>query len=134
MSQENLDIARRGYEAFNRDDQEAMVADLGSAFEYFGTGAVPGSEGRYQGARGWSEAVSWLRDEFDEPRIEVRELIEQGDKVLAGIAMHGRGKRSGAKTSWELWQLWTIRDGEVVLGQGFRTRDQALEAAAVRES
>jgi ketosteroid isomerase-like protein len=28
MSQENAEIVRRGYEAFNRGDMEAMVADV----------------------------------------------------------------------------------------------------------
>jgi ketosteroid isomerase-like protein len=57
-------------------------------------------------------------DEFDDARIEVHELIEAGDQVLVTLTMRGRGKQSGAEASWTFWQLWTVRDGEVVRGQG----------------
>jgi ketosteroid isomerase-like protein len=124
----NAEIVRRGYEAFNRGDHERMIADIAPAFEYTGTGAVPGFGGVSQGAGGWAEAVSWLQDEFDHPRVEVRELIEREDQVLAGVTLHGRGKQSGADTSWEIWNLWTIHDGKIVLGRGIRTREQGLKA------
>ena len=45
MSQENVEIARRAYEAFNRGDLQAMVADLAPNFEYATTGAIPGMTG-----------------------------------------------------------------------------------------
>src|SRR5215204_4680944 len=38
MSEENVEIARRAYEAFNRSDPQAMVADLAPNFEYATTG------------------------------------------------------------------------------------------------
>jgi ketosteroid isomerase-like protein len=39
MSQENVDVARRAYEAFNRGDIEGMVAELAPSFEYETTAA-----------------------------------------------------------------------------------------------
>ena len=61
MSEENVEVVRRGYQAFNRGDLEAMVADLAPTFEYLGALAVPGFPRDYQGSEGWIEAVSWLR-------------------------------------------------------------------------
>jgi ketosteroid isomerase-like protein len=124
MSKENAEIVRRGYDAFNRADQEGMVADLAPTFEYVVTGAVPDFPGPYRGAAGWVEAMRWLRDEFENPQVNASELLEREDKVLARITIHGRGKQSGAEVTWELWQLWTFHEGKIVRGQGFRSREQ----------
>jgi ketosteroid isomerase-like protein len=57
MSQENVEIARRGYEAFNKGDPDGMVANFAPNFEYVTTGGIPGvdavyrSSGRIDGVR-----------------------------------------------------------------------------------
>ena len=133
MTTGNAEIVRRGYEAFNRGDTEGMTADLAPGFEYRGTGSVPGVPVEFRGADGWIQAVSWLRDEFDDPTVEVRELLERDDSVLANVVLHGRGKQSGAGASWELWQVWAFLDDKVVRGQAVMTREQAFELAGISE-
>jgi ketosteroid isomerase-like protein len=54
-------------------------------------------------------------------------------RVLASLTFRGRGKQSGVETNWSLWQLWTLRDGKAVRGQGFTNSAEALEAAGLRE-
>ena len=49
------------------------------------------------------------------------------------VTFRGRGKQSGIATSWDLWQLWTLRDGKAVRGQAFTDKSEALGAAGVRE-
>jgi ketosteroid isomerase-like protein len=68
-------------------------------------------------------------EEFDSPRIEVHDLTEAGDQVLASVTLHGRGKQSGVEASWDVWHLWTIQDGQVVHGRAFASREGALAAA-----
>lgn len=133
MSQEPLEIVRRGYEAFSRGDPEGMVADFAPTFEYVTTGTVPGAQHVYRGPEGWLEFLAWMRNDFDGARAEVHDLIEAGDQVLASVTLRGRGKQSGAEVSWDVWHLWTARDGKVVRGQGFTTRNEALEAAGLSE-
>ena len=126
-------MARRAYEAFNRGDVAGMVADIASEFEFVTTGTVPGMTGVYRGAEGMMEFLEWLRGEFDSPSVEVRELIEEGDQVLAAVTLRGSGKQSGVEASWDLWHLWTYRHGKVVRGQAFTSTDDALEAAGLSE-
>lgn len=133
MSQENVENARRAYEAFNRGDLEGMVADLAPDFEYVTTGGIPGVDAVYLGPVGLTDFVGWMRDEFEEPRIEVHELTDAGDGVLAEVTLRGRGKQSGVETSWNIWHLWSTREGKVVRGQAFRSRHDALEAAGIEE-
>ena len=53
MSQENVELVRRGYEANNRGDPEGMVADFAPTFEYVSTGAIPGMRDVYRGPEGY---------------------------------------------------------------------------------
>jgi ketosteroid isomerase-like protein len=45
VSQENIELARRAYEAFNRGELEGMVADFAPNFEFLTTGSIPGTRG-----------------------------------------------------------------------------------------
>jgi ketosteroid isomerase-like protein len=69
--------------------------------------------------------------EFAQPDVEVHELADAGERVLASVTFRGRGRQSGVETTWNLWQLWTTRNGKVVRGQGFTNREEALEAAGM---
>jgi uncharacterized protein len=131
MSQENVELARRAYEAFNRGDLDGMVADFAPTFQYVPTGAIPGAGDPYRGR--WKEFVRWFMGEFDDARVEIRELTEAGDQVLASLTLRGRGKQSGVEASWDVWHVWTVRDGKLIHGQGFARGDEALEAAGLRE-
>jgi ketosteroid isomerase-like protein len=68
-----------------------------------------------------------------EPRVEINELSEAGDQVLASVTLRGRGKQSGVDTSWDVWHLWTVEDSKLVHGHGFTSKTDALEAAGLRE-
>ena len=133
MSQENVEIVRRAFEAFNRGDADATVAAFAPDCEYIPSGALPGGTDVSRGPEGYKRFASWLRDAFDDAHLEIHELIDAGDRVWVSMTLRGRGKQSGAETSWHFWQVWTLRDGKVVHGQGFTAREEALEAAGLRE-
>jgi ketosteroid isomerase-like protein len=133
MSQENVELVRQSIEAFNEGDVEGSIANLAPEFEYTPTGRVPGAEGVYRGPEGWKRFLELFWGEFDEARIEIRDLVASDDHVVAAQTFRGRGKQSGVETSWDLWQVWTLRDGKAVRGQGFTTKSDALEAAGLSE-
>ena len=129
MSRENVELVRRGLEAYNRGDLDGAVADFAPDCEYVPTGALPGGSGVYRGPEGYKRFVAWLREGFEDARLDVNDLIDAGDRVIAALTLRGRGKQSGVETSWDLWQVWTIRDGMIVHGQAFTDEAKALEAA-----
>jgi uncharacterized protein len=133
MSEDNVEIVRRAYEAFNRGDLDGMVADFAPEFEYVASGAVPGTRGVHPGTEGFRQYTEGFWGEFDDAHIEVHELTEARDQVLASVTFRGRGKQSGVEASWDIWQLWTLRDGKNVRGEGFPSRDEALKAAGLSE-
>ena len=69
MSQENVALVRRGYEAFNRGDLDDMFAEAAPAFEYLATGVIPGAGGVYHGPDEFRRFLERWWGEFDESRM-----------------------------------------------------------------
>jgi ketosteroid isomerase-like protein len=131
MSQENVETLRRAFEAYNRGDDDAAVADISPDAEYVAE-ALPGLRGTMSGPEGYKRILISLRDAFDDSHVDA-ELTDAGDQVLASLTVRGRGKQSGLETTGEFWQVWTFRDGKAVHGRGFMDREEALEAAGLAE-
>src|SRR5512133_1553698 len=105
MSEENVEVVRRAYEAFNRRAFDAMEATFAPTIEYVPSGAVPGTGGVYRGQEERREVLNWL-GEFSSVRAEIKDLIDAGDQVLVGGTFWGRGKQSGVESGWHLWIVW----------------------------
>jgi ketosteroid isomerase-like protein len=133
MSEENVEIVRSGIEAYSRGDMDRAFADLAPNCRYTASGAIPGRTGVFHGPEGYRQFMDWLRSEFEDARVDVDELLDAGDMVIVGSTIRGRGKHSGVEASWVVWQVWTVRNGKVVRGQGFTDRAEAFEAAGRRE-
>jgi ketosteroid isomerase-like protein len=75
----------------------------------------------------------WL-DNFDNFRSEVVELLDAGeDTVIAVVRISGLARLSGIETDLTYAALYTIRDGKIARGREYETRQEALEAAGLRE-
>jgi ketosteroid isomerase-like protein len=94
---------------------------------------MPELAGVHRGPEGLRRVAEVFWGEFDDPHVEIHELIDAEDQVFVSATFRGRGKQSGAEVSWDLWGVWTVRDRRMVRWQGFRERDAALEAAGLRE-
>src|SRR4051794_9371113 len=133
MSEENVEIVRRAAEAFSRGDLDAAVADAAADIEYVATGALPGRQGVFRGVDDYKQMLYWVSEEFDDPSAELTEISEAGDQVVVGLTLSGRGKQSGVETRWNIWQVWTFREGKFFRGYAFTSREEALEAAGLSE-
>jgi ketosteroid isomerase-like protein len=75
----------------------------------------------------------WI-DTFDQFKVEPLEVIDAGqDRVVAFFRMSGRAKLSGVETELTFAALYTVRDEKVVRGREYWTKEQALEAAGLKE-
>jgi ketosteroid isomerase-like protein len=131
MSEENIELLRRFTEALNRGDLDGAIALVDPLPEF--QSVPPGLAAVQRGPEGLRQIVEGYWSEFDDTHVELHELIDAGDQVFLSATFHGRGKRSGAETSWHAWNVWTVRDGRVVRWQGFNDRDAALGAAGLSE-
>ena len=133
MSQENVEIVRRAWEASVRHDNEAAFALYDPEVEWDLT-ATPGFDARvYRGVEGVQQ---WFRDlvgTFDDVTADVEEWIDAGDRVIALLHWTGRGKRSGAPVDMRQAHVWTVRNGKLARLRVFASRAEALEAVGLRE-
>ena len=133
MSQENVEIVRRMYDAYKRGDFESALAHFRPSVEWSEPLDNPGARTRH-GRKGVERALVTWTGAFEDYRYELRELIDNGDDmVLLGAWQTGRGKGSGVEVSEENFCVFTLREGKIVRQQMFRHRAEALEAAGLRE-
>ena len=135
MSQENVEIVRRVIDVM---DAEGMDA----ALPFFLDAAHPDVEMREDPAwpgsatyRGVEQVRLVLLDRMDTLDFDQRtdDLIAVDDKVVALVRWVGRGKTSGAQGEISMAIVWTVREQAITKLEFFLDRDEALEAAGLRE-
>lgn len=130
MPPPNAEIVRTGYEAWNRGDREALFAALDPEIEW----RLPDSgmnTGTYRGHEGVGELIESYLEAFEHFTVEVEQVFEAGDRVVAFVRASARGKASGVDVETRPAHLWTLRAGRAVRMEVFPARDQALEAAGI---
>jgi uncharacterized protein len=134
MSQENVEIVRRLFPAFNRRDLTALLETLHPDVEWVPIMAV--LEGRvyrgHEGVREWIDGLDEYWEFFEVNAEQFRDL--GGDRVLALGRWRARGRVSGVGLENEpgTWLLH-LEAGKVVRLQTFTDRAEGLEAAGLSE-
>lgn len=133
MSDANVQIVRRVYDALGEPGADVTALwDPDVEFDVSRDvwGAVVGG-GHYRGVEG---VRAWMLDLYaawEQLDIDVEELIDAGDDVVAVIRVAGRGRVSGLEVEYRPAGVWTIRDGRIVRVVWFVERADALEAAGI---
>jgi ketosteroid isomerase-like protein len=131
MSQQNVEIVRAAFEAWNRGDWDAAVKDAAPDAEF----DVSRANGPYRGVYRrdpWRQLIEDFSRTFESARIEAREFIDAGKHILVPVTTHTRG-RDGIEATAGGSYVWTIRDGAVVCVCLYQEdqRHEALEAAGL---
>jgi ketosteroid isomerase-like protein len=133
MSQENLEIVRRGIDAYNRGDLEGVLDDLAPEFGMHPSGRFADTEPVYRGHQGWIDFWNTFQTAWENITISIERIEDLDDRVLTLGTFHGRGRGSGVEVDAESAWLHTIKDGLVVDLRTFATWKEALEATGLRE-
>ena len=136
MSQENVEIVRSIYAAWERGDYSSTEwAHPEIEWEFAADGPSPRAGTGLAGmAEDWREYIS----DFEEFHHVVDEYLELDDeRVLVLQHFSGRGRTSGLDLEQVPSQgaavLFHIRDGKVTRLVGYFERERALEAAGLKE-
>jgi ketosteroid isomerase-like protein len=133
MSQENLDLLRRGFEHVERTGEflpEAAHPEL-----VWDTTTFRGGMNREK-CSGVDETNRWLAqwlEGFEDWSIDVEELRDAGDRVVALVRQHARPKHGGPEVEMRMAMVFTFRDRLIARMEMYANRPEALEAAGFRD-
>src|SRR3954466_7370012 len=99
MSQENVEVFKSAFDAINRRDAEALLAELDPEVGWHGA-ILMGMGGKRTVYRGHEGVREWLRDLYEtlsEFQAEYAEVRDLGDRTVAIGRVRARGTASEAE-------------------------------------
>ena len=131
MSQENVEIVRRAFEAYERGDLAGMLKDAHPDQIIYR--ADPDGL-TYHGPEGFLQAFADWVEGFEEFSVTPEEFIDANDsQVIVRVHQRAVGSESSAPVEGDFWFVHTIRGGKIVRLDMYARKAQALEAAGLRE-
>jgi len=131
MSQENVEIVRAFYAAFEQGDEAAMLQILVADVEWDTTARIDGRV-----THGFEETRASVEEgfsPFEDVRIEPQEMRDSGDEVAVRVRGWFRGASSGVATEISWAAVFTVRDGRIARYTDYATWPKALEAVGLSE-
>jgi ketosteroid isomerase-like protein len=130
MSQENVEVVRAGFERLNAGEPDFSIYH--PALVYHPRADEP-DPSPHLGREAFERLALGFLESFPGLEFEVEELIDASDLVIAATVMHGRGSASGADVTDAYVFVYELRDGLIVEGWEYRTRQEALKAVGLAE-
>jgi ketosteroid isomerase-like protein len=138
MSQENVEIVRQGFDAWEAalgtgtDDLGALLAIFDDDLITRRLAPMP-DPGSWHGVEGMLAVLTEWTDTFDEFTMRGEEFIDAGDEVVVRVGQQGSGDSSGVPVKATFWFAVGVRDGKIVTFDMYATREQAFEAVGLSE-
>jgi len=134
MSQENVEIVRNAFAAYERGDMDAVLRLADEDIVITQVSDVPGIPAQQHGHRGVLEAFAVWPEQWEDFRVEILRIAAAPvGKVIATVRNRGRGKQSGIEVDMEFSFVFAIRDAKITEWQLFVREADALEAAGLSE-
>jgi ketosteroid isomerase-like protein len=132
MSEENVDLVRRGHVAFRDSGEEAIFEYLHADIDLTPVEELLDGE-TFHGHDGVRRFFQMLREAFGDFGWEPQEFVDQGDHVIVVTRFFAAGRGSGVPVEAMIYNVWTVRHGKAVRVHGHLSRSDALEAAGLSE-
>ena len=87
--------------------------------------------GTRRGAESFNRAIAAVFAAWDNVRLEIERVIDNGDDVVVIGKLHGHIHGPGMEVDSPHGQIWTFRDGRVTRMRWVNAHREALEAAGV---
>jgi ketosteroid isomerase-like protein len=134
MSQENVDIVRRGLEAFNSEDLERILDFIHPDFETEVPPQFSAEPDTYRGHDGIRRYFQSFQDAMREIRFEAEQLWDAGDAVVVAARLTAKGRQTDISVEQRFAQVWRVRDGKAEQVTTYTSVPEALEAAGLLEA
>jgi ketosteroid isomerase-like protein len=133
MSEENVEIVRRSFEAIGHGDLERLFELYDADIEFLPLTGTRVETGGYRGHEGVRQYFAEAAEVWDEVRPVAAEITTTADEVVVFGHCSIRGKASQITTDPPCAWVITVRDGKITRHRVFQTNDEALEAAGLSE-
>jgi ketosteroid isomerase-like protein len=132
VSQENVEIVRSEYASFG---QLAESGDVRSWVPvYFDSNCEYRPVEEIDAIRGHEALIEyferWL-GAWRSFRVEVEEIIDGGELVVAAVSTDGLGRTSGVEIRQRFFHVFEMHEGRILRMREYLDRDSALEAAGL---
>jgi uncharacterized protein len=132
MSEENVEIVRRVYEAWARNELPGPARLFDAQIEYVNPPAAVESGTRH-GLVAFTRAVHDAFEGWEAWQIEPERFIPAGEQVAVVVRYRAHWRTSGVDVAAHESALWTVRDGKVVRYEWFHGPNDALEAVGLSD-
>ena len=130
MSQENVEIVRAAYGAWNAGDMDAFRELQDPDVIARAPEGWP-EPGPFVGRERLMRQFKQMRETWDADAFEVISLIDVADRVVARFTWRGVGH--GPESNMEFTSVSTVRKGRIVYQEFFWDHAEALEALGLSE-
>jgi ketosteroid isomerase-like protein len=131
MSQGNVEIVRRMYEAFYGGDAEGALAYFDPEVEVDASARVDG--GIVHGRQELSALIAGWQGAWNDWREEIEAVRDLGSRVLVAAAQRGRSKGSGIEVETRYAVVYEVHGDKITRMTMYSKPEEALEAVGVRE-
>jgi ketosteroid isomerase-like protein len=132
MSEGNVEIVRRGVQAFNRRDLTQALALWSSDAEIDWSRSAGPLKGVYRGHAGLETFWDEFWSTFEAVELETHGFMQAGADVVVPNTAHLRG-REGIEVVARSTFVYTVESGQITRLRMFQERAEALEAAGLSE-
>ena len=126
-----MEILKRSFEEAP-ENTEPFFAMFDEDVEWDPSGAFPIQKKVY-GLQAVRDFFRTWAGTFDDWGFEAQEVVDAGSSVYVCLHQWGRGKGSGIPVENRFFTVWTFERDKVMRFQAFMGRNEALEAAGLRE-
>jgi ketosteroid isomerase-like protein len=131
VSQENVDIVKASFEAWNAGDMEAWGNFLAPDVLWRQPPDWP-EPGPYIGRDTVLRQIEVLRETWDADTAEpIGDFVHGADRVVVRFVW--RGRAHGPAFDWGVTCVYTVREGRISAFEFFRDHAEALEVAGLSE-
>jgi ketosteroid isomerase-like protein len=132
MSQENVEVVKAFFDAYNARDSEAVDRLLHPEAEITTLSTRAGMPDHWR--RGTTKRYFQQVDEaWTDLRVEVEDYRELGERVVALGVLRGAGMSSHAEIARDFATVFVVRNSQIVLLDTYDNWKTGLDAAGLRE-
>ena len=134
MSQENVEMVRRAFGAWNEGDPAGALEMAADDLVVDFSNSIGPAKGVYRGKEEALELYTYLFEDFDDVRWDAKEIIDVDDSTVVVVNhIRSRGRGSGVNVDVVSAGVNKFSDGKLTSMTLYQSKEEALEAVGLEE-